>query len=191
VAQIEQAWAGIDAGKEHHHIVVIDNGGRQLLSRRVLDDESELGKAIDPTLDRADLVTWAIDLADGPAVIADQARMRSDLRELHLEDEVIAELRMLTTQRRRSRGRTHPDYQSTSSAATRHFPCSGEGFGFHQPRTVGVSALGNAEGRDDAPATHWSREPSRKLEPCIVIRRKKIGSPSFLSLVRDFSTSRR
>lgn len=140
MAQIEQAWAGIDAGKEHHHIVVIDGAGRQLVSRRVLNDESELAEAIDATLERAEEVTWAIDLADGPAalmitlllqrgqrlrflpgiavnrasgayrgegktdakdaaVIADQARMRSDLRELHLEDEVIAELRMLTAQR--------------------------------------------------------------------------------------------
>lgn len=137
MAQVEQAWAGIDAGKEHRHIVVIDSRGDQLLSRRVLNDESELDTAIDAALLRAVDVTWAIDLADGPAalmitlllgrgqrllflpgiavnrasgayrgegktdakdaaVIADQARMRNDLRELHLEDEVIAELRMLT-----------------------------------------------------------------------------------------------
>lgn len=140
MAQVEQAWAGIDAGKEHHHIVVIDSGGHRLMSRRVLNDESGLGRAIDAALDRANGVTWAIDLADGPAalmitlllergqrllflpgvavnrasgayrgegktdakdaaVIADQARMRSDLRELSLLDEVIAELRMLTAQR--------------------------------------------------------------------------------------------
>lgn len=126
MTRLEQAWAGIDAGKEHHHIVVIDSGGSHLLSRRVLNDESELEGAIDAALDRADDVTWAIDLADGPAalmimmllergqrllflpgiavnrasgayrgegktdakdaaVIADQARMRKDLRELHLE----------------------------------------------------------------------------------------------------------
>lgn len=140
VQRVEQAWAGIDAGKEHHHVVVIDSEGRRLLSRRVLNDESELEAVIDDAFRRADEVTWAIDLADGPAalmitlllqrgqrvlflpgiavnrvsgayrgegktdakdaaVIADQARMRRDLRELHLEDEVIAELRMLTAQR--------------------------------------------------------------------------------------------
>jgi hypothetical protein len=85
-------------------------------------------------------ITWAIDLADGPAalvialllelgqrllylpgvavnrlsgaypgegktdakdaaIIADQARMRRDLRELQLDDEMIAELRMLTAHR--------------------------------------------------------------------------------------------
>ena len=138
--QLEQAWAGIDAGKEHHHVVVIDSEGRRLLSRRVLNGESELNEIIDATLARAGIVSWAIDLADGPAaliitlllergqrlvflpgiavnrasgayrgegktdakdaaVIADQARMRRDLRELHLEEEMIAELRMLTAQR--------------------------------------------------------------------------------------------
>jgi transposase len=95
---------------------------------------------IDAVTVRAERVTWAIDLADGPAalmialllergqrlvflpgvavnraagayrgegktdakdaaIIADQARMRRDLRELHLQDDVIAELRMLTAQR--------------------------------------------------------------------------------------------
>jgi transposase len=140
VQRVEQAWAGIDAGKEHHHIVVIDGEGHRLLSRRVLNDESELGKVINAVFDRADKVTWAIDLADAPAalmitlllergqrllflpgiavnrvsgayrgegktdakdaaIIADQARMRRDLRELQLEDEMITELRMLTAQR--------------------------------------------------------------------------------------------
>ena len=138
--QVVQAWAGIDAGKEHHYVVVIDSEGRRLLSRRVLNGESELSEVIDAALERAGALVWAIDLADGPAalmitlllgrgqrlvflpgvavnrasgayrgegktdakdaaVIADQARMRRDLRELHLEEETIAELRMLTAQR--------------------------------------------------------------------------------------------
>lgn len=33
--QLERAWAGIDAGKEHHPVVVLDFEGRKLLSRRV------------------------------------------------------------------------------------------------------------------------------------------------------------
>jgi hypothetical protein len=33
--QLERAWAGVDAGKEHHHVVVVDFEGRKLLSRRV------------------------------------------------------------------------------------------------------------------------------------------------------------
>jgi transposase len=138
--QIDQAWAGIDAGKGHHHLVVIDGEGRRLVSRRVANDEAELMAAIAAVLRQAKQVTWAIDLADGPAalmitlllergqrllylpgvavhrisgayrgegktdakdaaIIADQARMRGDLRELHMEDAVIAELRILTAHR--------------------------------------------------------------------------------------------
>jgi transposase len=141
VQRVEQAWAGIDAGKEHHHVVLIDREGRRVLSRRVLNDETGLDAVIAAAATaRAESVTWAIDLADGPAslmtalllereqrlvllpgvavnraagpyrgegktdakdaaIIADQARMRRDLRELHLDDDVIAELRMLTAQR--------------------------------------------------------------------------------------------
>lgn len=138
--QVDQAWAGIDAGKGHHHLVVLDGDGRQLVSRRVANDEPEVSAAVDAVLQRAKQVTWAIDLADGPAalaitlllergqrllylpgvavnriseayrgegktdakdaaIIADQARMRRDLRELRLEDTTIAELRILTTHR--------------------------------------------------------------------------------------------
>src|SRR3954469_15329328 len=134
--QIDHAWGGIDAGKGHHHLVVIDGEGRPLMSRRVANDEPELTAAIDAVLQRAKQVTWAIDLADGPAalaitlllergqrllylpgvavnrisdayrgegktdakdaaIIADQARMRRDLRELHIAETVIAELRIL------------------------------------------------------------------------------------------------
>ena len=64
-----QAWAGIDAGKSHHHVVVIDADGRQLLSRRVANDEAELGGLIDVALLLAPALTWAVDLADGAAAL--------------------------------------------------------------------------------------------------------------------------
>lgn len=109
-------------------------------ARRVANDEVDLLGMIDDALGHAKQVTWAIDLADGPAalaitllllagqrvlflpgvavnraaaayrgegktdakdaaIIADQARMRRDLRELKLGNEAIAELRMLTAHR--------------------------------------------------------------------------------------------
>lgn len=137
---VVRAWAGIDAGKSHHHVAVVDEQGRRVLSRKVANDEPSLLDAIDAVLTAADEVSWAIDLADGPAalviallhghaqkvvympgvavnrassgyrgegktdakdavVIADQARMRHDLRELHRPDELAAELRLLTAHR--------------------------------------------------------------------------------------------
>ncbi|SEC24553.1 Transposase IS116/IS110/IS902 family protein [Streptomyces sp. 3213] len=59
-------WAGIDAGKTHHHCVVIDDTGKQLLSRRVANDETELLKLLGDVLDLGEAV-WGIDLADGGA----------------------------------------------------------------------------------------------------------------------------
>jgi transposase len=136
--RVEQAWAGIDAGKGHDHVVVIDDDGRRLLSRRVANGEADLSEILAAALGCPDEVTWTIDLADGPAalviallleqrllylpgvavnrisgalrgegrtdakdaaIIADRARMRRDLRELRLEEESIAELRMLTAHR--------------------------------------------------------------------------------------------
>jgi len=145
--QVERVWAGFDAGKHDHHLVVIDDEGCRLLSRRVANQEADLRDTIATVLAMAASVTWAIDLAAGPAalvitllltqqqrvvflpgaavnrpgaavnrataayrgegktdakdaaVIADQARMRRDLRELNIVDEDIAELRMLTAHR--------------------------------------------------------------------------------------------
>ena len=67
--QVERARAGVDAGKEHHHVVVVDFEGRKLLSRRVANDEAALREIVQEALTRADEVTWAIDLADGPAAL--------------------------------------------------------------------------------------------------------------------------
>jgi transposase len=138
--RIEQGWVGIDAGKGHHHVVLIDRDGRQLLSRRVDNDELALTGLIETVRDRVMEPTWAIDLADGAAalviglllhrdqpvfylpgiavnrasagyrgegktdakdaaIIADQARMRRDLRRLQVLDEDIAELRLMTAYR--------------------------------------------------------------------------------------------
>ena len=51
--RIEQGWVGIDAGKGHHHVVLIDRDGRQLLSRRVDNDELALTGLIETVRDRS------------------------------------------------------------------------------------------------------------------------------------------
>lgn len=66
---VEQAWAGIDAGKGHHHVVVVGSDGTRLLSRRVANREPNLVEIITAVRALAGKVVWAIDLADGPAAL--------------------------------------------------------------------------------------------------------------------------
>jgi transposase len=138
---MDKAWAGVDAGKEFHWAHVVDASGRQLLSRKVENDEADLLKLIDEALSLAEEIVWAVDQPGGSAalllallwernqrvlyvpgltvdrardayrgesktdardarVIADQARMRSDLSELRAGEQEIAELQLLLARRR-------------------------------------------------------------------------------------------
>jgi transposase len=138
---MDKAWAGVDAGKEFHRAHVLDASGKELLSRKVQNDEDDLLKLIDEALSLAEEVIWAVDQPGGGAalllallwernqrvlyvpglsvdrardayrgesktdardarVIADQARMRSDLGELRAGEQQIAELQLFLARRR-------------------------------------------------------------------------------------------
>ncbi|WP_457784792.1 IS110 family transposase [Streptomyces mirabilis] len=56
---MNRTWAGINAGKGHHHCVVINGEGAKLLSRRVMNDESELLNLLADVLELGDEVPWA------------------------------------------------------------------------------------------------------------------------------------
>ncbi|MDO0917799.1 IS110 family transposase [Streptomyces sp. DT2A-34] len=64
-----EIWAGVDIGKEHHHCVVIDADGQRLLSRRVLNDETELLQLIGDVLEISTDALWAVDLNHGGAAL--------------------------------------------------------------------------------------------------------------------------
>ncbi|MFE6622626.1 IS110 family transposase [Streptomyces sp. NPDC057740] len=64
-----EIWAGVDIGKEHHHCVVINADGERLLSRRVLNDETELLQLIGDVLEISADVLWAVDLNHGGAAL--------------------------------------------------------------------------------------------------------------------------
>lgn len=66
---MDQAWAGIDAGKEAHWAHVLDASGETLLSRKVRNDEADLSGLIDEALSLADEIVWAIDQPGGGAVL--------------------------------------------------------------------------------------------------------------------------
>ena len=138
---MDRAWVGIDVGKEFHWVHVLDTSGKELLSRKLENDEIEISKLLDKVLSVAEEVLWAVDQPGGSAalllallwerdqrvlyipgltvnrasdtyrgesktdardahVIADQARMRSDLNELEPGEEEVAQLRILLGRRR-------------------------------------------------------------------------------------------
>jgi transposase len=66
---MDQAWAGIDAGKEAHWAHVLDASGEKLLSRKVRNDEAELLELIDEVLSFAAEIVWAIDQPGGSAAL--------------------------------------------------------------------------------------------------------------------------
>jgi transposase len=81
-----QMWAGVDVGKEEHHCVVIDAEGKQLLSRRVRNDEPELARLLSDVRDKAagDGLTWAVDLNTGGAALLIALLVQADQRLLYL-----------------------------------------------------------------------------------------------------------
>jgi transposase len=138
---MDKAWAGVDAGKEFHWAHVLDASGRELLSRKVENDEADILRLMDEVLLLAKEIVWALDQPGGGAalllallwernqrvlyvpgltvdrardayrgesktdardahVIADQARMRTDLGELEPGEEEVAELQLLLARRR-------------------------------------------------------------------------------------------
>jgi transposase len=66
---MDKAWAGVDAGKEFHWAHVLDASGRELLSRKVENDEADILKLIDEALSLAEEVLWAVDQPGGSAAL--------------------------------------------------------------------------------------------------------------------------
>ncbi|MGW1530255.1 IS110 family transposase [Streptomyces sp. NPDC002159] len=64
-----EIWAGMDIGKEHHHCAVINAEGERLLSRRVLNDETELLEVLGDVHGISDDVLWTVDLNHGGAAL--------------------------------------------------------------------------------------------------------------------------
>jgi transposase len=64
---LNNAWVGVDAGKEFHWAHVLDTSGRMLLSRRVENDEADLLALIEEVFSLAEEVLWATDQPGGSA----------------------------------------------------------------------------------------------------------------------------
>ena len=67
---MDKAWVGVDAGKEFHWAHVLDASGRELLSRRVENDEADISRLMeDEALLLAEEIVWAVDQPGGSAAL--------------------------------------------------------------------------------------------------------------------------
>jgi transposase len=66
---LNNAWVGVDVGKEFHWAHVLDTSGRMLLSRRVENDEADLLALIEEVFSLAEEVLWATDQPGGSAAL--------------------------------------------------------------------------------------------------------------------------
>lgn len=66
---LEKAWAGIDVGKRHHWVCVVDPDGRQILSVKIANDESEIAAMISSVTGLAGAIAWAVDIVGAPSAL--------------------------------------------------------------------------------------------------------------------------
>jgi transposase len=66
---MDKAWVGVDAGKEFHWAHVLDASGRQLLCRKVENDEADILRLVNEALSLAEEVVWAVDQPGGSAAL--------------------------------------------------------------------------------------------------------------------------
>jgi transposase len=81
---MDEAWAGVDAGKEFHWSHVLDASGTELLSRKVQNDEADILRLIDDPLSLAEEVLWAIDQSGGGAALLLALLWERDQRVLYV-----------------------------------------------------------------------------------------------------------
>ena len=66
---IRRAWIGVDIGKDFHWALAIDETGRELLSRRVENDQGDIERLIGQAFALECETVWGVDMSHGPVVL--------------------------------------------------------------------------------------------------------------------------
>jgi transposase len=66
---LDQAWVGVDVGKEHHWVVAEDSEGRVVLSRKVANDYQQIVQALQDAAVLARSLVWTVDLTTVEAAL--------------------------------------------------------------------------------------------------------------------------
>jgi hypothetical protein len=88
--------------------VVLDAEGKRLLSRRVLNDESELLALLGDVLDIGEDAVWAVDVADGMATLLINVLLNHGQRLLYIPGLAVTGRRPATAAPARPMPRTPP-----------------------------------------------------------------------------------
>ncbi len=59
----DRLWVGVDVGKEHHWVCVVDGAGKQVLSRKLVNDEHPIAAVIAEVEQLGQEVSWTVDLS--------------------------------------------------------------------------------------------------------------------------------
>jgi transposase len=81
---LNNAWVGVDVGKEFHWAHVLDASGRKLLSRKVENDEVDIARLINEALSFAEEIVWALDQPGGSAALLLALLWERDQRVLYV-----------------------------------------------------------------------------------------------------------
>ena len=112
VVVAQPVWRGCGRREADHYCMVIDGDGRQLLSRRVVNDEAALLELIAAVTTLADggEITWAIDLnAGGAALLITLLDRRPTAAALHARPHGLSRLGQLPRRRQDRRQRRRCD----------------------------------------------------------------------------------
>jgi transposase len=81
---MDRAWVGIDVGKEFHWAHVLDASGKEILSRKLENDEADISKLIEELLCLAGELVWAVDQPGGSAALLLALLWERDQRVLYI-----------------------------------------------------------------------------------------------------------
>jgi hypothetical protein len=116
---MDKAWVGVDAGKEFHWAHALDASGRELLSRKVENDEADLSKLIDDVLLVAEELVWAVDQPGGGAALLLALLWERNQRVLYVPGQILANLSQV---RKRSPSCSFCSLADATSSPTRVEP---------------------------------------------------------------------
>ena len=98
----DKVWVGVDVGKTHHWMCAVDGQGTRLLSRKVLNDEAEIMRALEAISALAPERVWAVDIIGAPSALLLALLAASGTSARYASGRVVAAMRPPTPAKART-----------------------------------------------------------------------------------------